>query len=284
MPCAAPLRRAVDFILAICPYGTSRGNGEVDGGDEQEGEGVALIDNVGEGSGLNGRPRSSSGAGPSNWPSVGMSTVSPDMHISEADGNCLVRGVGCAIARSEVLQDRAYWEVTLLEAFGAGSLRVGVATLAHDLRRHLSCPALEPKSASTSWALQLSTQAEAPLAAGSGDNALRRCGCAVGESNSSATAPVDAVLAEGETIGCALDQTDAPATLQILHGGRELAVLRGLHGRLFPALSTSAAGTEVEVNFGNRPLRGPVPRGFDHCYAYEPEAERYVGGGRGAVL
>lgn len=200
---------------------------------------------------------------------VGIGKRGPQVQVG-ADGRS-ISGRGSALGASEVLQDRAYWEVTIASVGdGGASLRIGVATSAHNTDAPLALPASEPKAAATSWAHELGVAARGTPSGGP-------------------------LLAEGDVVGCALDQGDFPVTLRVLHAGRQLAALEGVRGEVFPAVSiggsapkgaagapagapagaaeaeapagAAAGGACLFVNLGDAPLSGPQPDGFDALIA-----------------
>ena len=121
------------------------------------------------------------------------------------------RGCGQAFAEQPILQDRAYWEVTVQNL--TSGMSVGVAAAQHTVGDKLN--------AGTAWALTPS------------DFALL----------------VPAGLGKGDIIGVALDQADFPVSLTFWHNGKELKALRGPNTEATPLIELPEASDEVQVNF-----------------------------------
>lgn len=68
-------------------------------------------------------------------------------------------------------------------------------------------------------------------------------------------------VAEGDTIGCALDQGDYPVQVYFYVKGKVVHQISGIRGEVLPALSVGD-GAMLEANFGAREYDQGMPAGF----------------------
>jgi len=133
-----------------------------------------------------------------------------------------VSGVGSILGDSPVLQDKGYFEMTIVSG---GTWSVGLATRESPLDGVLS-----QERASSSWMLTSSQQGLPPLAAGA-------------------------------TLGVALDQGDYPVQVYFYLDGKVVHQISGIRGEVLPAFSVSG-GAVLEPNFGGKPYAQGMPMGF----------------------
>jgi len=133
-----------------------------------------------------------------------------------------ISGDGSLLGDSPVLQDKAYFEVTVVTP---GTFAVGLATKETPLDGVLS-----QDKAATAWTLTSSLQALGPLEG-------------------------------GEVIGCALDQGDYPVQVYFYRGGKVIHQISGIRGEVCPAFSVSG-GAVLEANFGAKDYAVGIPSGF----------------------
>lgn len=126
-------------------------------------------------------------------------------------------GAGQVLAEQTVLQDKAYWEVTV-ERLGSDSyLSLGVASNDHALGDALG-------NNRTTW-----------VWSSGGGNPLRA----------------------GDVVGVSLDQSDFPVALRFYVNGGPCAELRGPSAEPTPILQLSGDDDSVQVNFGSRAFAHP---------------------------
>lgn len=140
----------------------------------------------------------------------------------KVENGLIVSGTGSIMGDSPILQDKGYFEMTLIKE---GTFAVGVATRDAPLGAVLS----QDKSA-TAWTLTSSMQGLPPLPAGS-------------------------------TLGVALDQGDYPVQVYFYLEGKVVHQISGIRGEVMPAFSV-ANGAVVEPNFGGKPYAQGMPVGF----------------------
>ena len=133
-----------------------------------------------------------------------------------------ISGTGSIMGDSPILQDKAYYEVTLVTP---GTFAVGVASRDTPLGAVLS-----QEKAPSAWTLTSSSSAGAALAA-------------------------------GETIGVAFDQGDYPVQLYFYKSGTLVQQLSGVRGEVLPVFSVSD-GAVLEANFGSKPYSQEIPNSF----------------------
>jgi len=133
-----------------------------------------------------------------------------------------VSGTGSIMGDSPILQDKAYFEVTVVRT---GTFAVGVATKDVALEGVLS-----QDKVATAWTLTSSRQGVPPLVA-------------------------------GETIGVAFDQGDYPVQLYFYREGKVVHQMSGIRGEVIAVFSV-ADGAVLEPNFGGRPYSQGMPPGF----------------------
>jgi hypothetical protein len=134
----------------------------------------------------------------------------------------LVSGTGSVLGDSPVLQDKAYFELTIRTE---GTFAVGVATKDTPLEGVIS-----HEKVPTAWTLTSNMQSLPPLPAGS-------------------------------TLGVALDQGDFPVQVYFYLDGKVVHQVSGIRGEVLPAFSV-ANGAVVEPNFGQTPYAQGMPMGF----------------------
>ncbi|KAL1528620.1 hypothetical protein AB1Y20_009958 [Prymnesium parvum] len=130
---------------------------------------------------------------------------------------------GQVLAEQSVLQDRAYWEITLEGEAKSPSLAVGVVSPAHTLGERLG-------NGRTSWVLQ-SSELPRPLKA-------------------------------GDVIGVALNQSDFPVTLRFFLNGKLCNELMGPSTESTPVVALHTDDTAVAVNFGATSFSQSAPSGY----------------------
>ena len=157
---------------------------------------------------------------PAYDPTIGLCDKFKGKEV-KVDGNN-VSGNGSVLGGSPILQDKGYFEMTLVKE---GTFAVGVATRDAPLGAVLS----QDKSA-TAWTLTSSMQGLPPLPAGS-------------------------------TLGVALDQGDYPVQVYFYLDGKVVHQISGIRGEVMPAFSV-ANGAVVEPNFGGKPYAQGMPMGF----------------------
>jgi len=133
-----------------------------------------------------------------------------------------ISGQGSILGDSPVLQDKAYFEITVVTP---GTFAVGLATRDSPLDGVLS-----QDLSSTAWTLTSSLQALGSLKG-------------------------------GEVIGCALDQGDYPVQVYFYRDSKVVHQISGIRGEVSPAFSVSG-GAVVEVNFGAKDYANGIPSGF----------------------
>ena len=133
-----------------------------------------------------------------------------------------ISGTGSVLGDSPVLQDKAYFEVTVVTP---GAFAVGLATKDTPLDSVLS-----QDKAATAWTLTSSLQALGALQG-------------------------------GEVIGCALDQGDYPVQVYFYRDGKVIHQISGIRGEVLPAFSVSG-GAVLEANFGAKDYGNGIPGGF----------------------
>jgi len=124
-----------------------------------------------------------------------------------------ISGTGSILGDSPVLQDKGYFEVTLVSE---GTWSVGVATRDTALEGVLS----QEKTA-TAWTLVSGMDGLPPLS-------------------------------PGVTLGVALDQGDYPVQIYFYLDGKVVHQISGIRGEVLPAFSISS-GAVLEPNFGSKP-------------------------------
>ena len=133
-----------------------------------------------------------------------------------------VSGHGSILGDSPVLQDKAYFEVTIVHP---GTFAVGLATKETPLDSVMS-----QDKAATAWTLTSSLQALGPV--------QRR-----------------------DVIGIALDQGDYPVQVYFYRDGKVIHQISGIRGEVLPAFGVSD-GASLEVNFGGNDYANGIPSGF----------------------
>uniref|UniRef100_A0A7S2DQK9 SPRY domain-containing protein n=1 Tax=Haptolina brevifila TaxID=156173 RepID=A0A7S2DQK9_9EUKA len=133
-----------------------------------------------------------------------------------------ITGTGSIMGDSPILQDKAYFEVTVVRT---GTFAVGVATKDVALDGVLS-----QDKVATAWTLTSSQQGVAALGA-------------------------------GDTIGVAFDQGDYPVQLYFYRDGKVVHQLSGIRGEVLAVFSVSD-GAVLEPNFGGKPYLQGMPPGF----------------------
>lgn len=133
-----------------------------------------------------------------------------------------ISGTGSVLGDSPILQDKGYFEVTIVKG---GTFAVGVAT-----RETALGGVLSQDKASTAWTLTSSMQGLPPLPPGS-------------------------------TLGVALDQADYPVQVYFYLDQKVVHQVSGIRGEVLPAFSV-ADGAVVEANFGSSPYAQGMPMGF----------------------
>ena len=133
-----------------------------------------------------------------------------------------VSGTGSILGDSPVLQDKGYFEVTVMKE---GTFSVGVCTRETPLNGVLS-----QEKATTAWTL------------------------------TSATAGLPK-LPFGTVLGVALDQGDYPVQVYFYLDQKVIHQVSGIRGEVLPCFSV-ADGAVLEPNFGGKPYAGGMPMGF----------------------
>ena len=137
-----------------------------------------------------------------------------------------VTGQGKALANSQLIQDKAYFEVKVIKP---GNIAIGVAK---NNKEHLQEGVGQD---SDSWGLLFS----------------------------SAEGPSVYKIKAGSVISCLFDQSDFPAVVSFLKDEVvvEGARVTGMKGPVVPAVSVEN-GAEIEVIFDSQLLENTVPTGF----------------------
>ena len=132
-------------------------------------------------------------------------------------------GVGQVFAEQTVLQDRAYWEVTVEKLAARCGLAVGVVGHTHAKGEPLG-------GSAASWAL---TASDMPT------------------------------LQEGDVLGVWLDQGDYPVTLRYAHNGVQIPATACLSPSAEALPAVQLGGEELTINFGAVPFKHKPKQGFD---------------------
>lgn len=132
-------------------------------------------------------------------------------------------GIGQVMAEQAIMQDRAYWEVTVEGTGAPPQLAVGVASRAHVLGTTLG-------DCRNSWVLD------------------------------SAALPVS--LAHGDVIGITLDQSDYPVSLRFSLNGNQCAEVKGPSTEATPIVQLRTVDAAVAVNFGATDFTHRAPMGY----------------------
>lgn len=137
-----------------------------------------------------------------------------------------ISGNGKALANSQLIQDKAYFEVKVIKP---GNIGIGVSK---NTKNHLSEGVGQD---SESWGI-LFTPRDGP--------SLYK-------------------ISQGSVISCLFDQSDVPAMLSYCKDDRPIegAKVSGMKGSVIPAISVSG-GAEIEVIFDSQLLEYTPPTGF----------------------
>jgi hypothetical protein len=158
--------------------------------------------------------------GPAFDPVIGLSSKNKAPTVTVQGST--ISGSGSVLAEMPVLQDKAYFETTVVTP---GSFAIGFATKDSPLDGVLS-----QDTCATAWTLTHKLK-------------------------------VMEGVAPGEVVGCALDQGDYPVQIYFYRSGKVVHQISGVRGEVTPVLSVDG-GAVVEANFGGAEYANEVPNGF----------------------
>ncbi|CAG9318716.1 SPRYD7 [Blepharisma stoltei] len=138
----------------------------------------------------------------------------------------LISGNGKALANSQLIQDKAYFEVKVIKP---GNIGIGVSK---NTKNHLNEGVGQDQE---SWGVLFTSR----------------------------DGPSIYKVAQGTVIGCLFDQSDVPAMISFTKDDRPIdgAKVSGMKGSVVPAISVSG-GAEIEVIFDSQLLEYNPPSGF----------------------